>query len=214
MPQLNQSNLLTLHEIYTRTELWKDKIYYISNNPYKFPKNNGQGDFLPLPKRFASILTEFKDAIQKRKEAERPENERQEAQEQINEIYKEIKQIIKDQIEEVKNFETEIDEDDLKEEQQKQEAVQQVIKDIQTFFKNGLALVKEMPNKRLYEEKDLIPFLKETSYEKFKSWGTIYKEEIIEGEGDEPSEGKEIDLLEAWEDLNEGKPPTKNTRNS
>ncbi|MCE8162819.1 MAG: hypothetical protein I3273_01370 [Candidatus Moeniiplasma glomeromycotorum] len=55
-----QSNLITLHEIYTRTELWKDHIYFLSSSPYLFPKNNGQGDFFPLPKRFAEITNEFR----------------------------------------------------------------------------------------------------------------------------------------------------------
>lgn len=98
---INQHNLLTLKEIHIRTELWKDHIYYISNSPYKFPKNNGQADFLPLPKRFAEILTEFKEAVQKQKGSERKEEEINRAKEIINEIYQEIKGLIEERIEAV-----------------------------------------------------------------------------------------------------------------
>src|SRR4051812_39723168 len=94
-----QDNLLHLKEIHIRTELWKDHIYYISNNPYKFPKNDGGGDFLPLPKRFAEILTEFKEAVNKQKVSERKEEEINQAKERINEIYQEIKALIQQIIE-------------------------------------------------------------------------------------------------------------------
>ena len=87
---LNQSNQITLHEIHTRTELWKDKTYYISNNPYW----NKDYQFLPLPRRFAEILKEFREAVDKQKTSETSEEERQEAQQRINEIYQEIKEII------------------------------------------------------------------------------------------------------------------------
>ena len=94
-----QDNLLHLKEIHVRTELWKDKIYHIPNNPYKFPKNDGSGDFLPRPKRFQQILTEFRKFIDEQKNSERSEGERKEAQQRINEIYLEIKELIQQEIE-------------------------------------------------------------------------------------------------------------------
>ena len=103
MNKLFQSNKITLHEIYTRTELWKDKIYHISNNPYRFPKNNGSGDFLPLPQRFASILQEFKEEVNKQKSKERTEIELNESQQRINEVYQKIKELIQNQITNLEN---------------------------------------------------------------------------------------------------------------
>lgn len=89
---INQSNLLTSKEWHVRTELWKDKIYHLPVNPYKFPKNDGQGDFLPLPKKFQDIITEFKEVINKQKATERTEEECKEAKERIKEIRQELKE--------------------------------------------------------------------------------------------------------------------------
>ncbi|CAI2192423.1 13901_t:CDS:10, partial [Funneliformis geosporum] len=108
-----------------------NKIYHLTNNPYKFPKNNGSADFIPLPKRFAEIITEFKAAIQEQKDEERPETERTQAQARINEIYQEIKALIQSQITASENsfiiFTPEI----LATEQEKQVRVQQLIEQIQ-----------------------------------------------------------------------------------
>lgn len=93
MPAI-QNNLLTLKEIHIRTELWRDKIYHLANNPYKFPKNDGSGDFVPLPKRFAEIIAEFHNEIDKQKAAERTEEEINQAKQRIGEIRKELKEWI------------------------------------------------------------------------------------------------------------------------
>jgi hypothetical protein len=95
MSQLNQPNLITRHEIHTRTELWKDKIYYISNNPYW----NKDYQFLPLPRRFAEILAEFREAVDKQKASETSEEARQEAQQTISNIYQTIRELIEEEIE-------------------------------------------------------------------------------------------------------------------
>jgi len=99
MPINLQDNLLHPKEWHVRTELWKDKIYHIPINPYKFPKNDGSGDFMPLPRRFQEIITEFRKEIDKQKATERTKEEREEAKEIINEIYQEIKDIIQQEIE-------------------------------------------------------------------------------------------------------------------
>ena len=91
MPTLNQSNLLTRQEIHTRPELWKDKIYYLERNPYW----NKSYDFLPIPKKYAEIIQQFHQEIDKQKrDQEEAEEIKQEAQTRINEIHLEIKEII------------------------------------------------------------------------------------------------------------------------
>ena len=59
-------NLLTRHEIHTRPELWKDKIYYLERNPYW----NSSYDFLPIPKKYAEIIQEFQTEVKKQKDLE------------------------------------------------------------------------------------------------------------------------------------------------
>ena len=118
---INQPNLLTLQEIHTRTELWKDHIYYISNNPYW----NKDYQFLPLPRRFSEILQEFREEVDKQKASETSEEKRQEAQLRINEIYLEIRKIIEEAIEseESSGMEFETKEEQQEYEKNKQEKI-------------------------------------------------------------------------------------------
>ncbi|CAI2162034.1 2940_t:CDS:2 [Funneliformis geosporum] len=90
--------IISIGTIFSNSTWQSRQIYHLTNNPYKFPKNNGSADFIPLPKRFAEIITEFKAAIQEQKDEERPETERTQAQTRINEIYSEIKALIQSQI--------------------------------------------------------------------------------------------------------------------
>lgn len=106
---LIQPNLITQKEIHIRTELWKDHIYYISNNPYW----NKDYQFLPIPQRFATILQEFRAEVDKQKASERTEEERQEAQTRINEIYQQIRELIEEEIEQAESQEIELEPLDL-----------------------------------------------------------------------------------------------------
>lgn len=128
------SNLLTKTEIHTRTELWKDKIYYISNNPYW----NKDYQFLPLPQRFATILQEFREAVSKKKAQERKEEDRQEAQQRINEIYHQIRGIIEEEIERAKSQEIEFEPATNEEEQKEQ------IEELKNFEKTKQERIKQL----------------------------------------------------------------------
>ena len=67
MPNNLQDNILRLENIKVFSELWNNHIFYIpiEENPYKFPKNDGNGDFLPKLTRFIEILNEFQEKIKK-----------------------------------------------------------------------------------------------------------------------------------------------------
>jgi hypothetical protein len=94
MPANIQDNILKRKEWHVRTELWKDKIYHIPFNPYEFPKNDGSGDFIPLPKRFQEIITEFKQHIEEQKSKEVTKEEKEQAKRIIKEIKQELKEWI------------------------------------------------------------------------------------------------------------------------
>ena len=85
MPQQNQ---ITLTEIHTRPELWKDRIYYLERNPYW----NSAYNFLPTPKKYATIIQEFHQEIEKQKEQIKDLAEQQvKIPTRITQIYEEIK---------------------------------------------------------------------------------------------------------------------------
>jgi len=91
MPTINQNNQITLREIHTRADLWKDKIYYLERNPYW----NKSFSFLPTPKKYAQILQEFQKEIQRQKDQVKENNEtKAKAQERIKEIKQELKEWI------------------------------------------------------------------------------------------------------------------------
>jgi len=89
MPTINQNNQITLREIHTRADLWKDKIYYLERNPYW----NKSFSFLPTPKKYAQILQEFQKEIQKQKDQVKENAEtKTKAQQRIREIKQELKE--------------------------------------------------------------------------------------------------------------------------
>jgi hypothetical protein len=92
MPINIQDNLIHPKERHVRTELWKQKIYHIPFNPYRFPKNDGSGDFIPLPKRFSEIIGEFRKHIDEQKAQEITEEEKETARQRIKEIEQELKE--------------------------------------------------------------------------------------------------------------------------
>ena len=96
MPNNLQDNILRLENIKVFSELWNNHIFYIpiEENPYKFPKNDGSGDFLPKPTRFIEILNEFQEKIKKQRENINTLSQKKEAKEKIKEIYSQVQEQI------------------------------------------------------------------------------------------------------------------------
>jgi hypothetical protein len=90
-----------------------------------------------LPKRFAEILTEFKEAVSKQKQTERSETEQEQAKEKINQIYLEIKELIQEEIEQEESLEIEFEPgaSEAEQKEQKQE-LEEFEKEKQERIKN------------------------------------------------------------------------------
>jgi hypothetical protein len=211
MPTLNQPNLLTRHEIHTRPELWKDKIYYLERNPYW----NNSYDFIPIPKKYAEIIREFQQEIKKQKDQqEQAEKDKPKALQIIDRLYQGIKELIQRQITEQENSFIFIDPYELQGEKEKQEQVEQIIKDIQNWFQVKYNFYQEQENGNEQLEK-IRPYLQETSFAKFKEWDQVITKILWRPTGQEiikpgePAPERKINLLAKWEELNGGQPPIK-----
>ena len=92
-----QNNLLNIKDISVYSELWDDYILYIhpSKNPWKFPKNNGSGDYLPTPSKFNNIIKEFNKELE---EQTKKILKLREIKKEIKVIYSGIKEKIKETI--------------------------------------------------------------------------------------------------------------------
>lgn len=91
MPTNFQDNILKRKEIHVNPSLWRDKIYYLERNPYW----NSSYNFIPTPKKYAEIIQEFHEEIDKqKKQVEKVATDKKEAEERIKEIRQELREWI------------------------------------------------------------------------------------------------------------------------